>query len=155
VHIDSQGSSTCRNHTFWIPPPLIVVEKMWRFYLNKSARLIVVHKHNLRGNQLKARVLLCMCIITSFSCDDQHFLWWMLQVDPPECKILLTDPPLNPTRNREKTVCLLVLWLISMAGFVVLLCSLWEEFYICSQLCHGSINVCTELDFTSSVKRTH
>jgi actin-related protein len=28
----------------------------------------------------------------------------MLQVDPPECKILLTDPPLNPTRNREKTI---------------------------------------------------
>ncbi len=92
--------------------------------------LYVVHKHSLRGNRLKARLLLCMCIFTSFSCDNQHFLWWMLQVDPPECKILLTDPPLNPTRNREKTVCLLVLWFTSLAGFVVLLCSLWEKSFI-------------------------
>lgn len=29
-----------------------------------------------------------------------HFL----QIDPTECKILLTDPPLNPSKNREKMV---------------------------------------------------
>ena len=28
------------------------------------------------------------------------------QIDPTECKILLTDPPLNPSKNREKMVCL-------------------------------------------------
>lgn len=27
-----------------------------------------------------------------------------LQIDPSECKILLTDPPLNPSKNREKMV---------------------------------------------------
>lgn len=31
----------------------------------------------------------------------------IFQVDPSETKILLTDPPLNPTRNREKMVCFL------------------------------------------------
>jgi actin-related protein 2 len=33
-----------------------------------------------------------------------HTFYDVLKVDPPECKILLTDPPLNPTRNREKTI---------------------------------------------------
>ena len=27
------------------------------------------------------------------------------QINPTECKILLTDPPLNPSKNREKMVC--------------------------------------------------
>jgi hypothetical protein len=40
VHIDFQGSSTCTSHPFLIPPPLIVVEKILRFDLNKPARLI-------------------------------------------------------------------------------------------------------------------
>ncbi|KAJ7536019.1 hypothetical protein O6H91_12G054000 [Diphasiastrum complanatum] len=31
-----------------------------------------------------------------------HTFYDVLKVDPPECKILLTDPPLNPTKNREK-----------------------------------------------------
>ena len=25
-----------------------------------------------------------------------------LNIDPSECKVLLTEPPMNPTRNREK-----------------------------------------------------
>jgi len=33
-----------------------------------------------------------------------HTFYDVLKVDPPECKILLTDPPLNPTKNREKTI---------------------------------------------------
>jgi hypothetical protein len=40
VHIDFQGSSTCTSHPFLIPPPLIAVEKISRFDLNKSARFI-------------------------------------------------------------------------------------------------------------------
>lgn len=31
------------------------------------------------------------------------------QIDPAECKILLTDPPLNPSNNREKMVVIQVL----------------------------------------------
>ena len=27
-----------------------------------------------------------------------------LNINPPECKILLTEPPMNPTRNREKMI---------------------------------------------------
>lgn len=30
---------------------------------------------------------------------------FFLKVDPTESKILLTDPPLNPSKNREKMVC--------------------------------------------------
>lgn len=36
-----------------------------------------------------------------------------MKVDPTECKILLTDPPLNPSKNREKMVSWLLLeWYI-------------------------------------------
>ena len=40
------------------------------------------------------------------SWDDMHHIWDhtfkdALKVDPRECKILLTDPPLNPVKNRE------------------------------------------------------
>nr|GMC69202.1 actin-related protein 2 [Ipomoea batatas] len=31
-----------------------------------------------------------------------HAFFNELKVDPTECKILLTDPPLNPSKNREK-----------------------------------------------------
>lgn len=27
-----------------------------------------------------------------------------LNIDPKDCKILLTEPPMNPTKNREKMV---------------------------------------------------
>lgn len=27
-----------------------------------------------------------------------------LNINPSECKILLTEPPMNPTRNREKMI---------------------------------------------------
>ena len=27
-----------------------------------------------------------------------------LNIDPPNCKLLLTEPPMNPTKNREKMV---------------------------------------------------
>ncbi|KAK6155365.1 hypothetical protein DH2020_009613 [Rehmannia glutinosa] len=33
-----------------------------------------------------------------------HAFFSELKVDPTECKILLTDPPLNPSKNREKMV---------------------------------------------------
>lgn len=33
-----------------------------------------------------------------------HTFYNILKVDPSECKILLTDPPLNPTKNREKMI---------------------------------------------------
>lgn len=41
--------------------------------------------------------------------DDMGHVWdhtfhEVLQIDPSECKILLTDPPLNPTKNRERMV---------------------------------------------------
>mmetsp|Transcript_6631 Transcript_6631/g.9636 ORF Transcript_6631/g.9636 Transcript_6631/m.9636 type:complete len:392 (-) Transcript_6631:760-1935(-) len=39
--------------------------------------------------------------------DDMHHLWKYtfedkLKIDPKECQILLTEPPLNPVKNREK-----------------------------------------------------
>jgi len=41
--------------------------------------------------------------------EDMHHVWAhtfndVLKVDPSECRILLTDPPLNPTKNRERMV---------------------------------------------------
>ncbi|KAM1009176.1 hypothetical protein ACFX13_045479 [Malus domestica] len=33
-----------------------------------------------------------------------HAFYSELKIDPTECQILLTDPPLNPTKNREKMV---------------------------------------------------
>lgn len=41
--------------------------------------------------------------------EDMHHVWQhtfenVLRVDPTECRILLTDPPLNPTKNREQMV---------------------------------------------------
>eukprot|EP00976_Prorocentrum_cordatum_P105290 1194216-Prorocentrum_minimum.AAC.1 len=41
--------------------------------------------------------------------DDMHHVWNhtfndVLKIDPSECRILLTDPPLNPTKNREQMV---------------------------------------------------
>ena len=31
-----------------------------------------------------------------------HTFYEQLQIDPAECKILLTDPPLNPKENRDR-----------------------------------------------------
>nr|GMD83922.1 actin-related protein 2 [Ipomoea batatas] len=47
------------------------------------------------------------CIVQNW--DDMGHVWDHaffneLKVDPTECKILLTDPPLNPSKNREKMV---------------------------------------------------
>lgn len=42
--------------------------------------------------------------------DDMKYLWdytfgpEKLNVDPRNCKILLTEPPMNPTKNREKII---------------------------------------------------
>ncbi|KAK1282514.1 Actin-related protein 2 [Acorus calamus] len=33
-----------------------------------------------------------------------HAFFSELKIDPTECKILLTDPPLNPSKNREKMI---------------------------------------------------
>lgn len=43
------------------------------------------------------------------SWEDMHHVWQhtfheRLGVDTRECKILLTDPPLNPTKNRQRMV---------------------------------------------------
>ena len=35
---------------------------------------------------------------------DYTFGQEMQNINPPECKILLTEPPMNPTRNREKMI---------------------------------------------------
>lgn len=44
------------------------------------------------------------------------------QIDPTECKILLTDPPLNPSKNREKMVYHLILILLLILYGCLLLC---------------------------------
>jgi actin-related protein 2 len=41
--------------------------------------------------------------------DDMYHVWdytfnERLKIDPKECKILLTEPPMNPKKNREKMV---------------------------------------------------
>jgi hypothetical protein len=46
-------------------------------------------------------ILLTLRVLTALT----TFVLLSVQVDPSECKILLTDPPLNPTKNREKMVC--------------------------------------------------
>lgn len=33
-----------------------------------------------------------------------HMIYDVLKIEPSECKILLSDPPLNPTSNREKMI---------------------------------------------------
>ena len=43
------------------------------------------------------------------SWDDMKHIWdhtfyEKLQIDPKQCKVLLTEPPMNPTKNREKMV---------------------------------------------------
>lgn len=35
-----------------------------------------------------------------------------LNIDPKDCKILLTEPPMNPTKNREKMVEVCICFLI-------------------------------------------
>lgn len=32
-----------------------------------------------------------------------------LQVDPKQCKVMLTEPPMNPMKNREKMVEVMIL----------------------------------------------
>ncbi|KAI9153064.1 hypothetical protein LWI28_005260 [Acer negundo] len=34
-----------------------------------------------------------------------HAFFSELKIDPTKCKILLTDPPLNPSKNCKKKVC--------------------------------------------------
>lgn len=40
------------------------------------------------------------------SWDDMKIVWehtWeKLEIDPTECKVLLTEPPMNPNKNRER-----------------------------------------------------
>lgn len=42
--------------------------------------------------------------------EDMHHIWdytfgpEKMNIDPTECKIMLTEPPMNPTRNREKLI---------------------------------------------------
>uniref|UniRef100_A0A670ZP13 Actin-related protein 2 n=1 Tax=Pseudonaja textilis TaxID=8673 RepID=A0A670ZP13_PSETE len=44
------------------------------------------------------------------SWEDMKYLWdytfgpEKLNIDPRNCKVLLTEPPLNPTKNREKII---------------------------------------------------
>lgn len=33
-----------------------------------------------------------------------------MDIDPKECKILLTEPPMNPTKNREKMIEVCFCW---------------------------------------------
>lgn len=35
-----------------------------------------------------------------------------MNIDPKECKIMLTEPPMNPIKNREKMIeVIIVIWL--------------------------------------------
>jgi hypothetical protein len=68
VHIDFQGSSTCTSHPFLIPPPLIAVEKISRFYLNKSARLICSAQ-----TQFKRKSVVGKCIVAHV-CNHELFM---------------------------------------------------------------------------------
>lgn len=42
--------------------------------------------------------------------DDMQHIWdhtfgpQCLDINPPDCKILLTEPPMNPLKNREKMI---------------------------------------------------
>lgn len=56
-------------------------------------------------HQLEVRYPISNGIVQNW--DDMGYIWDhtfrdVLKVDPTECKILLTDPPLNPIKNREK-----------------------------------------------------
>lgn len=44
-----------------------------------------------------------------------------LNIDPKDCKILLTEPPMNPTKNREKMVEVCICFLIVDDFFLLLL----------------------------------
>ena len=46
--------------------------------------------------------------------DDMKSVWDYtfndkLQVDPKQCKVMLTEPPMNPMKNREKMVEVMIL----------------------------------------------
>eukprot|EP00271_Cylindrocystis_brebissonii_P013136 TRINITY_DN32746_c0_g1_i1.p1 TRINITY_DN32746_c0_g1~~TRINITY_DN32746_c0_g1_i1.p1 ORF type:complete len:396 (-),score=78.70 TRINITY_DN32746_c0_g1_i1:554-1741(-) len=60
-----------------------------------------------KRQQLEVRYPISNGIVQSW--DDMGLIWdhtffEVLKVDPSECRILLTDPPLNPSKNREKMV---------------------------------------------------
>ena len=40
-----------------------------------------------------------MCHIWDYTFGEEK-----MNIDPKDCKILLTEPPMNPTRNREKMI---------------------------------------------------
>lgn len=37
-----------------------------------------------------------------------------LDINPKECKILLTEPPMNPTKNREKMIEVNIIYLTNI-----------------------------------------
>jgi actin-related protein 2 len=53
-----------------------------------------------------------------------------LGIDPTECKILLTDPPLNPKKNRERMVSTMFeTWGFQAGAYIrSLLSSTWAHF---------------------------
>lgn len=57
--------------------------------------------------------------------DDMCHIWdytfgnEKLDIDPRDCKIMLTEPPMNPVKNRERMleVCLLLFGIYCITGF--------------------------------------
>ena len=54
--------------------------------------------------------------------EDMYHIWdytfgpQKMNIDPSECKIMLTEPPMNPTRNREKLIEVTILVLCPFTG---------------------------------------
>ena len=91
--------------------PCMVGKPMLRFeedVVDNEIRDIVVGEECARlRHQLEVSYPVSNGIVQSW--EDMNHIWDhtfqdQLKIDPAECRILLTDPPLNPTKNRERMV---------------------------------------------------
>lgn len=53
-----------------------------------------------------------------------------MDIDPKECKILLTEPPMNPTKNREKMIEVSIKSVKLYKYIKISLCYLFSCFFI-------------------------